>query len=80
MSREAQRSPRTESEVHAAAAGDDSTVWYLIRHSLRHLWLKRGTCGFSYINDVNSLRRAGWQETADTPRRYRCRECSEAAS
>lgn len=52
--------------------------WQPIEHHPRRLWVACIGCGYSAINEDRQLR--GWQETATTPRRYRCAECSEAAA
>lgn len=76
-----ERQQRPGSLRGAAADGSDSsTTWFLILHPPRRLWVTCSACGFSAINETNLLRRNGWQETATTPRRYRCGECAEAAS
>lgn len=61
-----------------AADVDSTTAWYAILHPPRHIWVKCCECGYSAVNELNMLRRAGWSETAVTPRRYRCGDCSEA--
>lgn len=64
----------------ANAVHDSTTTWYALLHPPRHLWVKCSSCAFSAINETNLLRRSGWQETATTPRKYRCGECAEASS
>lgn len=59
-----------------SAATDDATTWYLILHPPRRLWVPCCRCHFSGLNELNQLRRAGWRESATTPRRYLCPECS----
>lgn len=49
------------------------TQWQPISHPPRRLWIGCVSCGYSAINEDRSLR--GWEETVNTPRRYRCREC-----
>ncbi len=52
-------------------------TWRPLSRPPRRLWIACSTCRYSTINEDKALR--GWQETATTPRRYRCRYCSEEA-
>lgn len=69
----AERRPREDAAQTAASQ------WYAILHPPRRLWVGCSQCRYSALNELNQLRRAGWQETADTPRRYRCGDCAELA-
>lgn len=80
MPPETQRWPEPKARTTANAETDSTTTWYLIKHQPRRLWVGCATCHYSAINELNLLRRAGWQETSDTPRRYRCGDCAELAS
>ena len=52
--------------------------WYPILHPPRRpLWVQCVSCWYSALNELNQLRRAGWEESVTTPRRYRCGECAE---
>lgn len=65
---------RTEGVVQTSAR-----FRYAILHPPRRLWVTCSYCGYSALNELNMLRRSGWQETADTPRSYRCGDCAAVA-
>ena len=72
--------PNAERRPREDAAETIAPLWYAILHPPPRLWLLCSECHYSALNELNQLRRAGWTETATTPRRYRCGGCSEAAS
>ena len=74
MRPDAERRPRED------AAQTVLPVWYLIAHPPRRLWVQCSRCPFSGLNELGQLRRSGWTESADTPRRYLCGACSEVAA
>ncbi len=52
--------------------------WRKLSHPPRRLWVACSTCGHAAVNESNRLRRANWQESISTPRRYRCSDCAIA--
>ena len=49
--------------------------WQPLRHPPRRLWVACIDCRYMALNEDKALR--GWQESAGTPRIYRCAECAE---
>jgi len=74
------RPENAERRPSLGAAQTVATQWYALLHSPRQLWVPCSGCGYSGLNELNQLRRAGWQETATTPRRFRCGDCAESAA
>lgn len=51
--------------------------WQPATHPARTLIVTCIVCRASIVNESNRMHRAGWQETVNTPRRYRCPECAD---
>ena len=49
-------------------------TWQPIEHYTRRVWVLCVGCSYSAVNSNTQLR--GWQETVNTPRRFRCPECA----
>jgi hypothetical protein len=71
--------PNAERRPLEDAAQTVAPQWYAILHPPRRLWVLCSGCGYSAFNELNTLRRWGWTDSADSPRRYRCGDCDEAA-